>query len=590
MKLANLFLFLAAFPGFAAQPIISYSLEVDAGNLSSVDVTIEVHHAPETFRLAMARHPEYDDRFFRYVEDLRVEAAPGRAAIKPLTENLWQVSAPGGNATVRYRIRLPAYAPGARGSWRPFLAPTGGLVGDLHTFLYMLEAPDAPSHITLRLPEGWTVATALAPTSDPHIFFASSAGALAESPILAGQLREWRFTVEGTPYHIAYWPLPDAAPFDERAFTGGVEKLVREAVAVFGIAPWREYSFLIEDGARGALEHPDSLTIGIPSASLAKDPYSFHEDLAHEFVHAWNLMRIHPVEYRGLDYRAPEPSAGLWFSEGLSMFYADLLLRRAGLPTGTPTRIAHLEHLMSRYLANPAYERFSAERVSRVAYNARPDALGDYTASAHLVGELLGAMLDLILRDATGNRRSMDDLMRAMLDRFSGPRGFTGKDIETAAAGLCGCDVTPFFDAYVRGATHTPFDRYLALAGLRAETALENTGEPDLRAYAWTDPADNTVRLQITDPASVWGRAGLHSGDQILRLNGAAVDTVAAARASIAGLKTGAVLSIEVNHAGVSRSAKVTVEPLERLRVRISRLPNPTDRQQAVLEAWRSGR
>jgi len=85
---------------------------------------------------------------------------------------------------------------------------------------------------------------------------------------------------------------------------------VREAVAVFRTAPWREYSFLIEDGALGALEHPDSLTIGIPSASLAKDPYSFHEDLAHEFVHAWNLMRIHPVEYHGPGYRAPEPSAG----------------------------------------------------------------------------------------------------------------------------------------------------------------------------------------------------------------------------------------------------------------------------------------
>src|SRR5205814_1158289 len=116
---------------------------------------------------------------------------------------------------------------------------------------------------------------------------------------------------------------------------------------------------------------------------------------------------------------------GLWFSEGLSMYYADLLLRRAHLPVRDSTRVIHLENLISRYLSNGAYAHFSPEEISRAAYATRPDALGDYEAGVHLPGELIGAMLDLVIRDATDGRRSSDDLMRMMLDRFGAERDFT---------------------------------------------------------------------------------------------------------------------------------------------------------------------
>src|SRR6185503_6174917 len=130
-----------------------------------------------------------------------------------------------------------------------------------------------------------------------------------------------------------------------------------------------------------------------------------------EFVHTWNLLAIRPNEYHDIDYRTQPPVSSLWFSEGLTMFYADLLLRRAGVPLTDSTRIAHLERLLARLAGNPAYGRFSAESISRVAYNAPPGALGDYSASTHLQGELLGTMLDVIVRDATAGRRSMDDVM-----------------------------------------------------------------------------------------------------------------------------------------------------------------------------------
>ena len=95
------------------------------------------------------------------------------------------------------------------------------------------------------------------------------------------------------------------------------------------------------------------MTLGARSEELARDPNSGVQETAHEFVHTWNLMAIRPVEYRDIDYRTQPPVSSLWFSEGLTMFYADLLLRRAGIPVHDSTRIAHLERLIGSYLNNP---------------------------------------------------------------------------------------------------------------------------------------------------------------------------------------------------------------------------------------------
>jgi predicted metalloprotease with PDZ domain len=204
-----------------------------------------------------------------------------------------------------------------------------------------------------------------------------------------------------------------------------------------------------------------------------------------------------------------------------------------------------------------------------------------------LQGELLGAMLDLVIRDATASRRSMDDVMRTMLDRFSGTRGFTGKDIENTIAELCGCRVTALFDAYVRGAAPIEFNRYLDLAGLHMEVVWEKTDTPDLSAYAWMERDDNTLRIAIADPASVWGRAGLHTGDQILEINGVTSGSTAEFRDTLRRLHTGDTVAIEVKHRDTIRTATVTITPLDRPKVTIGELAHVTERQRAVLDHWR---
>jgi predicted metalloprotease with PDZ domain len=576
-----------------AQPIVSYRLRVDPSDLAGFTVEMRVRNAPDTIRLAMAAHPEYDDRYWRYLTGMSAETRAGSSA--PVREDsaVWRLATRDGEAIVRYRIQLPMPQESPRAAWRPFLSATGGLVGGPHAFLYIVGATLAPSHVTLDLPAEWGVATGMTPTSDSRTFFAPTVDALVDSPMLVGRFRSWSFAIDGVPHRVVYWPSPNATPFDTTALVSGVEAIARQAVALFGRPPYRDYTFIYQDSAYGGLEHRNSVTIGAPSAELARGPRFTLSETAHEYLHTWNLMRIRPDEYGDVSYRTQKPVAGLWFSEGLTMHYADLLQRRAGLPTSDSTRLAHLEYLIGRYLGSPGNARFSAEAISRVAYNAQPGALGDYSPSVHLVGEVLGNVLDLAIRDATDNRRSMDDVMPLMLERYSGPRGFTGRDVERTVGDVCRCDVSTVFDRHVRGASSIDFDRYLGLAGLRAEVAwtpaVDSAGRPqlDLRMRAFSPGPGEPLRMIITNPSSTWGRAGLHTNDRLVSIDGKRVSTWPEVRAAVTTARLGDTLRFEVARAtGATDVAKVIMSGYSRPVVRIVERLDATPRQRAVRAGW----
>jgi predicted metalloprotease with PDZ domain len=584
-------------PRPVVKEVVQYTLRVDSTDLSGWTIEMRFQNTSGTFRLAMAAHPEYDDRYWRYVRNVAVEPS---GTITRADSAVWQFSAPEGWVTVRYRVALPPPEPGPRSSWRPFLTATGGLVGGPHAFMYLLGAENMPQAVTLSLPSSWEVASGLT-SSVKTGFIAPDAATLIDSPILVGSLRQWSFVEGGRLHRVVYWPLRDATPFDTTRFVASIRSLVHQTIELFGGTPYREYTFLFEDGAHsGGLEHRNSVTLGAQSSDLSRDPNAVIQETAHEFIHTWNLMAIKPIEYRDIDYRTQPPVSSLWFSEGLTMYYADLLLRRAGIPLRDSTRQAHLERLIGAYLFNPAYARFSAESISRVAYNVDPGELGDYSASTHLQGELIGTMLDIVIRNSTTGQRSMDDVMRLLFSRVEpirpspsravpSPYRVDGRTIEQAVESVCGCDVTPFFDAHVRGAGAIDFDHYLALIGLKTQvtwaTAMYN-GAPDrdLRVWGWQAERDGIVRLLITNPASIWGRAGLHSRDRLIGINGTPVPTWSELRTKLQGLRLGDTVRVQVQRAAPFE-ATVVVAGFDRPAVRIERLPNATVAQRRLAEA-----
>jgi predicted metalloprotease with PDZ domain len=577
-----------------SQPVVQYVIHVDSTDLSGFEVEMRLSALPDTFRLALARHPEVDDRFWRYITALRVETASGPGVVTRLDSALWRVVAPGGRAIVRYRMALPA-PQAVRAAWRPFLARAGGLVGGCQSLLYIVGATLAPAVVTLDLPGGWEAATGLAPTSDPHTFFAPTVGVLVDSPILIGAFADRHFFIDGVPHRIVYWSLPGAPSFDTLALARGIEGVARQAIALFGRAPYREYTFLLQDNASGALEHLNSLTLGAPSADLAGDPNAFLEETAHEYFHSWNLLRIRPAEWGDVTWAPPHQPAELWMSEGITMYYADLLLRRAGLPVTDPTRADHLARLMERYLAQrDGYARYSAEQVSRAA-NEVPGDLGDHLLSTHLQGEILGTMLDLRIRNATRGQRSLDDVMRRMMERFSGATGFTDHDVETTTEGVCGCKLKAFFAAYVRGHTPIPFDEYLRMIGMHSlvawAPARDDSGQqrPDLRVTAWMPPGARNPALVLVTPESVWGKAGLRTGDRVLRLDGTPIDDVAGFRAAVRKLTIGQPAQLAIERDGRTLGIRVVIRGYDAPTVTLVADAHATSRQRALRQAWMAG-
>jgi predicted metalloprotease with PDZ domain len=573
------------------QPVIHYDLTVDATDFSSVHVAMKIKNVADSFRIAMFTHPEYDDRYWRYVEDLSVVSKSGAGKIFRLDSSLWKIITNGGEATINYRIHLPK-PEGIRSSWKAYMTPSGGLIGGPHSFMYIVGAELAPSHVKLHMPNDWQIATGLQSTLDPTVFFSPTVSTLVDDPIFVGKFRSWNFSVEEIPHRLIYWS-ENTVSFDTASLLSSIQKLVTETAQLFGRLPYRDYIFMLQDGAVGSLEHANSVTTGATASQLLNNMTGVLFDITHEYFHSWNLMRIRPTGYGEVIYKTHPLSKGLWFSEGLTIFYSDLLLRRAGLPLVDSTRLIHLQNLIRRYSANPAYEKFSAETISEASY-APVGMLGNYSASTHLQGEVLGAILDFIIRDATNGQKSMDDLMKKMLEKFSGEKGFTSRDVEQTASEVSGVNLHSFFQDYVFGKKPIDFDKYLRLLGLQYEMewkdVINNDGKPtpDLRIFSYQLPGENITRIGITNPGSSWGKAALNTGDELKSINGTAV-TAADFRSLIRNAKIGDTIAVEVKRNSKIFKSNVVITTYQQPVVKISQLPNHTEKQQKLFEQWLTG-
>ncbi|HKP74408.1 MAG TPA: hypothetical protein VJT67_02645 [Longimicrobiaceae bacterium] len=575
----------------AAQPFrVDYTLTVDPADLSGYAVEMRIPHAPATLRLAMAAHPEYDDRFFRYVRDFRVESAGGRAGTFVREDSVvWRIQPAGGDAVVRYRIELPPQTARVRTSWTAWLSPTGGLVGGPHSFMYVIGQERAPSRVELRLPRGWTAATSLEPAGGAFAYTAPDFATLMDSPMLVGRLRHWRFAVAGVPHEAAYWPRPDGVAFDTTALVDALRGIVAQSAAIFHGLPYRRFVFLLQDGAYGGLEHENSASLGAPSEELAGDRADFLLSAAHEYFHAWNEVRLRPAGWGGLSYLPPSPTRELWWTEGATMYYADLVLRRAGLERSS--RLEALRSRLSSYLDNPGSAHVSPEQASWTV-NDPPGANGGFSADLWEQGRLIATVLDLAIRDSTAGRRSLDDVMRALVAEHPAPRGFTGMDVERTAGRVCGCSFHRFFERHVRGSELLDFAAALRPLGLRTRVTMQpevdSAGhpQPDLRVWAYTAPGERRPRLVIDDPRSAWARAGLRTRDVVVAMNGAEMPDRRTFITALRALHTGDRPRLDILRDGHPLGVEVPVGGYQTTRVTFEDLPRVTAAQRAARARW----
>jgi predicted metalloprotease with PDZ domain len=334
--------------------------------------------------------------------------------------------------------------------------------------------------------------------------------------------------------------------------------------------------------------------MGLPSSRLARDPHAMLPELAHEYFHTWNLVAIHPDSYGALSYQRPIPTSGLWMGEGVTLYYADLLLRRAGLADTASSRLAHLADLLTRYHAAPWRTRVSPERAS-LAFGASPITNADATGGYYLQGELLAYVLDALVRDSTHERRGLDDVMKALYVASADGAGFTSRGLERTVDSVCHCALHHLFESQIRGAAPIDATPVLSRIGLRiivdTVPATDATGSPlpDRRLGVDFSQSAGPLRLLINNPASVWSSSGLQTGDVLVALGGSAVSSFAEYRRALQASRVGDTIVVDVQRDGRPVRAIVRMTGYLTPRVRFVDLDRVTREQRVRRERWLRG-
>ncbi len=399
------------------------------------------------------------------VHDLRASDNAGHSLNwRQPHDNSWRVYTRGvSSINLEYSIR----------STRPFvaanfLAADHGFISPAGMFMYPAGGIKQRVTLTIHPLTGWNrVATGLEPVRDhAYTYTAPDYDVLYDSPILMGKLDSLpAFEVEGKPhYFMAYQP----GGFDRAAFMQDLQKIVRAAADIIGDVPYDHYTFLGIGPGRGGIEHLNSTAVSFNGSQLDKreEKIRLYHFLAHEYFHHYNVKRIRPIELGPFDYDHGSKTRLLWLSEGFTVYYEYLAVRRAGFTTQEDILQA-LQKNMHAYESKPGHLLQSVAEASYQTWHDGPFGAGDSSISYYDKGPVLGAMLDLKIRHDTKNWHSLDDVMRALYREFyqQKGRGFTEAEFRTTAERIAGGSLAEWFE-YVNTVKAPDYKKYFGYAGL----------------------------------------------------------------------------------------------------------------------------
>ena len=390
-----------------------------------------------------------------------------------------------------------------------------------------------PSILRVVPANNWKVATGLPPVvGQPNTFRAENFDILYDSPVEVSNFKQIDFEVRGVPHRIV---IDGEGNYDPERMRAGVKKIVETEVSMYGGVPYHDYTFFLHlrSTAGGGLEHLNSAALEFRRFNFATDRgwLGFYGLVAHEFFHVWNVKRIRPDALGPFDYTKENYTRLLWVVEGMTDYYGNLTVRRAGLNSDS----GYLDSLAKRiqdFQDTPGRLEMSAEEASFNSWikEYRPDENSVNTAISYYdKGELLGLLLDLEIRRRSNNARSLDDVMRALFADFFGKgRNYTPADFQKVCESMAGASLEEFFARYVRGHEELPYNQFFSAAGLRLEQMGVPAGEAKapLKAFLGAD-FDERNDMVLIESVRAGGPAyeqGLNAKDQIIALDGARVN------------------------------------------------------------------
>jgi predicted metalloprotease with PDZ domain len=460
----------------ATNATIRYSVSVDHPEKHLFQVVMTVPGRGNGFAVALpAWNALYQVRDFA-VRVGDVEAVCTASADLPLrvsaidTQTWWvNLASPcgqnGGNdVEIRYSIQWDSAGP-----FNSQLNEHHAFVNLAEILMYVPDRRAEDTRVTFEhLPAGWNITSELAAGPEPNSFVARGYDALVDAPVEAGKYDEFSFDSGGGHFRV----IVDAASWNRGRLENALRRITQYELQLMGGAPFQEFTFLFHIGTEaandaGGMEHANSTAIADTSVEGATSV------AAHEFFHVWNVKRIRPQSLEPVDYTKEQYTRALWFAEGVTNTYSAFTLERTGL-WSRKQFYDDLASQIQRVESHPAHQWQSAEESSLDAWFEKYDAYNtpERSISYYDKGQILGDMLDLAIRDATDNHKSLDDVLRLMNEKYAKQGKFYDEavDIRAAVEEIAGKSFGEFFGRYVSGVAAIPYNDFLGLAGLQLKT------------------------------------------------------------------------------------------------------------------------
>ena len=497
---------------------IEVSASVPAGGAPAIELMMAVW-TPGSY---MVR--EYS----RHVEAVAAASPDGRALdVDKTDKNRWRVTT-GGARTVTVKYRVYAREMTVRTNW---VEADFAMLNGAPTFLTLADGRPRPHEVVIEPARGWRVSMTALPEmgGGAHRYRAPDFDTLVDSPIIVGNPAVHEFSVGGKRHYLVN--VGEGGVFDGARAAKDLEAIVAEHLRLWGSLPYDRYVFMNVLTSvpgqipGGGLEHKNStLLMAGRWATRTRQSYLGWLELAsHEFFHAWNIKRLRPLELGPFNYEEEVFTRSLWIAEGITDYYAELIVHRAGLSS----EAEYLDALSNKIEELQTTPGRAVQPVDLASFDAwikyyRPDEnSGNTSISYYTKGAVIGFLLDARIRQVTGGVKSLDDVMRAAYQKFSGERGYTPAEFRAVAEQVAGQSLAPLWASAVEGTAELDYSEALETLGLRFRPAA--LPAPARPARAWlgiTTRIDNGRLLVATvrrDTPAV--AAGLNVDDEILAID-----------------------------------------------------------------------
>jgi predicted metalloprotease with PDZ domain len=402
--------------------------------------------------------------------------------------------------------------------------------------------------------------------------------------MLLGSQEALRFDVQSVPHHVVLENVPAAV--DRPKMLADLQRLVAVSARLIGDIPYQHYTFLMMGTGNGGIEHANSASIHFNGNSLlsAEGYQRWLSYVAHEYFHHYNVKRIRPLALGPFDYDRENLTTMLWVSEGLSVYYQDIVMVRAGLTTPAQY-LAKMQGTIAR-VENATGHRYQPVAEASLAAWGGSGIGGDRNTSVSYYdkGPVLGLLLDLQIRHESKNQKSLDDVMRALYRRYyqQQKRGFTDAEFRQECEQAAGTVLNEVFE-YVATTKEIDYPKYFAYAGLEIDlTAKEGKG-----AHLGVNTRSQESKLFVAgvSSGSPAEKAGLREDDEILEVDGAKA-TVKGLSDLLLARRPGDKIRLKVARSGVAQEVEAELGAAPQRSFRIQASANPAPLPAAILRDW----